>query len=80
MRLRYVRSHVGSVLDERGFNFKGERIFVEAPLKNGELIPRDFFGAIDSSECFELQKVKLVGFTGYSLDDGKSWKPIRVAR
>ncbi|MFN1535267.1 hypothetical protein [Vibrio jasicida] len=73
MLIRYVKSHVGHLLDSDGLDIYGKRIDVPALLRDGEHKYSKFRGVINAFECSSLQRVKLVGFTEYSFDDGKNW-------
>lgn len=73
MLIRYVKSHVGQLLDSDGLDIYGKRIDVPALLRDGEHKHSTFRGMINAFECRSLQRVKLVGFTEYSFDDGKNW-------
>ncbi len=73
MLIRYVKSHVGHLLDSDGLDIYGKRIEVPALLRDGEHKHSTFRGMINAFECGSFQRVKLVGFTGYSFDDGKNW-------
>ena len=73
MLIRYVKSHVGHLLDSDGLDIYGKRIDVPALLRDGEHRHSKFRGMINAFECGSFQRVKLVGFTEYSFDDGKNW-------
>ncbi len=73
MLIRYVKSHVGHLLDSDGYDIYGKHIDVPALLRDGEHKYSKYRGLIDAFECNSLQRVKLVGFTEYSFDDGKHW-------
>lgn len=77
MLIRYVKSHVGHLLDSDGLDIYGKRIEVPASLRDGEHKHSTFRGMINAFECSSFQRVKLVGFTGYSFDDGKNWIKIQ---
>ena len=78
MLIRYVKSHVGHLLDSDGLDIYGKRIDVPALLRDGEHKYSKFRGMINVFECGSFQRVKLVGFTEYSFDDGKNWIKIPV--
>lgn len=73
MLIRYVKSHVGHLLDSDGLDIYGKRIDVPALLRDGEHKYSKFRGMINAFECGSFQRVKLVGFTEYSFDEGKNW-------
>ncbi|KGR35541.1 hypothetical protein OA39_02478 [Vibrio campbellii] len=73
MLIRYVKSHVGHLLDSDGLDIYGKRIDVPALLRDGEHKYNKFRGMVNAFECGSFQRVKLVGFTEYSFDDGKNW-------
>ena len=73
MLIRYVKSHVGHLLDSDGLDIYGKSIDVPALLRDGEHRHSKFRGMINAFECGSFQRVKLVGFTEYSFDDGKNW-------
>ncbi len=76
MKIRYVESHRGYLLDERGCDSCGEFVKVPALLRDGEVHYSRYRGVIDAHECGSFQRVKLVGFTAYSLN-GKDWIQLR---
>ncbi|KOO14389.1 hypothetical protein AKJ18_13885 [Vibrio xuii] len=67
------KSQVGKVLNEQGLDYKGNPIEVPCLLKDGNCWSERFRGFIDSNECDFIQKVKLIGFTAFSVDDGHTW-------
>ncbi len=67
MLIRYVKSHVGHLLDSDGLDIYGKST------RDGEHKYSKFRGMINAFECGSFQRVKLVGFTEYSFDDGKNW-------
>ncbi|HDM8200637.1 TPA: hypothetical protein P0E29_001104 [Vibrio harveyi] len=73
MLIRYVKSRVGHLLDSNGLDIYGKRIDVPALLRDGAHKYSKFRGMINAFECSSFQRVKLVGFTEYSFDDGKNW-------
>ena len=73
MLIRYVKSHVGHLLDSDGLDIYGKRIDVPALLRDGEHKYSKFRGMVNAFECGSFQRVKLVGFAEYSFDDGKNW-------
>ncbi|GAB7228804.1 hypothetical protein VrSk94_24920 [Vibrio rotiferianus] len=73
MLIRYVKNHSGSILDANGYDGYGKYVEVPALLRNGEYKYYRYGGVINAFECRSFQKVKLVGFTEYSFDDGKNW-------
>ena len=73
MLIRYVKNHSGSILDANGYDGYGKCVEVPALLRNGEYKYDRYGGVINAFECRSCQKVKLVGFTEYSFDDGKHW-------
>lgn len=73
MQFRYVKSHVGQCVDDKGLDYQGKTIQVPCLLKNGDAKEALFRGTIKASECDNYQRVKLVGFTSYSRDDGETW-------
>lgn len=77
MLIRYVKSHVGHLLDSDGYDIYGKQIAVPALLRNGEYKYGRYRGLITAFECRSLQKVKLIGFTEYSFDEGKNWIKIK---
>lgn len=73
MQIRWSKSQVGKVLDEQGLDYKGNPIDVPCLLKDGNCWSERFRGFIDSNECDSFQRVKLIGFTAFSFDDGHTW-------
>ena len=73
MLIRYVKSHVGHRLDSDGLDIYGKSIDVPALLRNGEHKYSKFRGFINAFESSSFQRVKLIGFTEYSFDEGKNW-------
>ncbi|EHZ2738170.1 hypothetical protein CA166_12415 [Vibrio parahaemolyticus] len=73
MLIRYVKNHNGSILDANGYDGFGKLVKVPALLRNGEYKYDSYKGVLNAFECRTFQKVKLVGFTEYSFDDGKNW-------
>lgn len=73
MLIRYVKSHVGHLLDSDGLDIYGKHVDVPALLRDGEYKYSKFRGMINAFECGSFQRVKLVGFTEYCFDDGKNW-------
>lgn len=72
-KIRFVRSHVGVTLNHYGLNQIGKRIAIPALLRNGNEHFATFMGFIDARECDFMQRVKLLGFTCFSADDGRTW-------
>ncbi|OQQ00555.1 hypothetical protein BK412_21830 [Vibrio campbellii] len=73
MLIRYVRNHRGSLLDSNGYDGYGKFLDVPALLRDGEYKYDRYRGVINAFECRSFQRVKLVGFTEYSFDEGKNW-------
>ncbi|MDE3896259.1 hypothetical protein J5N62_02260 [Vibrio sp. CC007] len=73
MQFRYVKTHVGQRVDDKGQDHRGRTIQVPCLLRDGTTKESLFRGAIDVNECDKYQRVKLVGFTSYSPDDGQTW-------
>lgn len=73
MLIRYLKSHVGHLLDSGGLDIYGKRIDVPALLRDGEHKYSKFRGFINAFESSSFQRVKLIGFTKYSFDEGKNW-------
>ncbi|HCG8568217.1 hypothetical protein CGG80_21240 [Vibrio parahaemolyticus] len=73
MLIRYVKSNVGHLIDADGYDVYGKRIDVPALLRDGEHKYSRYRGLINVFECGSFQRVKLVGFTEYSFDEGKNW-------
>ncbi|KOO14418.1 hypothetical protein AKJ18_13530 [Vibrio xuii] len=73
MQIRWSKSQVGKVLNEQGVDYKGKPIDIPSLLKNGEHWYERFRGFIDSNECDSFQRVKLIGFTAFSVDEGHTW-------
>lgn len=73
MLIRYVKSHVGHLLDSDGLDIYGKRVDVPALLRDGGYKYSKIRGMVNAFECASFQRVKLVGFTEYSFDDGKTW-------
>lgn len=73
MQFRYVKSHVGCVVDSKGQDDRGRSIHVPCLLKNGNMNEALFRGVINADECDQHQRVKLVGFLEYSTDEGLTW-------
>lgn len=73
MLIQYVKSHVGHLIDSNGLDTYGRIVDVPALLRSGEEKYCRYRGTIDAAECHFFPKVKLIGFTQYSLDEGKTW-------
>lgn len=73
MLIRWTKSQSGTVLDDKGLDYKGNTLTVPYLKQDGNQNFKTFGGFIDIRMCGEFQKAKLVGFTGYSVDDGQTW-------
>ncbi|WP_159656623.1 hypothetical protein [Vibrio atypicus] len=73
MLIRWTKSQCGTVINEKGVDYKGNHIDVPCLLKDGEHYLMKLRGFIDATECDSFQRVKLLGFTGYSADEGRNW-------
>lgn len=73
MIIRWTKSQVGTVLDENGHDYKGQKCSVAYLKQDGTQGHKHFGGFIEKGQCEKLQRAKLVGFTSYSKDDGHTW-------
>ncbi|MDN3686146.1 hypothetical protein QW180_31335 [Vibrio sinaloensis] len=69
-----LKSQSGTVLDDKGLDYKGNTLTVPYLKQDGNQNFKTFGGFIDIRMCGGIsKKAKLVGFTGYSVDDGQTW-------
>ncbi len=71
--IRYRSNVTLTVLTESGMSVKGTFESVPALLRDGNRCFKEFGGCLPVEATVGLQRVKLVGFSDYSLDGGSTW-------